>query len=138
VLIVADANGDTDDALVVGLLPHERAEVGQRLISGHVIEAVLDEVWLEHPGQQQLGLLAGELFVHGGEHGVRGRVLLGSGVCGKGSRNKSKGNGSRNRSKNEELGERGADAEHGYFAPLPESGGGGGRMGGRALPWRWR
>ena len=54
VLVVADANGDTDDALVVGLLPHERAEVGQRLISGHVIEAILDEVWLEHPGQQQL------------------------------------------------------------------------------------
>ena len=59
----------------------KRAEVGDGLVAGDVIEAVLDEVGLLHAGQLEAGLLAGELGLHGGESGVRGRALA---VCNSG------------------------------------------------------
>ena len=50
--VVADADGDADDALVAGLLAGERAVVGDGLVGGEVVEAVLDEVGPLHAGEE--------------------------------------------------------------------------------------
>ena len=50
--VVADADGDADDALMVGFLAGERAVVGDGLVGGDVVEAVLDEVGPLHAGEQ--------------------------------------------------------------------------------------
>ena len=74
VCVAADAHGDADDALVAVFLADERAVVGDGLVGGEVVEAVLDEVGPLHAGEQQLGLLAVEFGLHGAEDGV---VLVG-------------------------------------------------------------
>jgi len=76
-LVIADAYGDANYALMVGLLLDERAEVGDGFVEGHVVEPVLDEVGLEHARKDELCLLAGELCLHRGEDGVGGSVLTG-------------------------------------------------------------
>ena len=63
-------NGDADDALVRVLFASERAVVGDGLVAGDVVEAVLDEVRVLHAGQDEGGLFAGQLGLHGGEDGV--------------------------------------------------------------------
>ena len=52
--VVADADSDTDDALMAGFFAGERAVVGDGLVAGDVVEAVLDEVWPLHAGQHEL------------------------------------------------------------------------------------
>ena len=80
--IVADADGDADDALVVGLLASERAVVGDGLVGVDVVEAVLDEVGSLHAGEQE-AFFTVELLLHGAEEWVvylRGR-FCGRDIC---------------------------------------------------------
>ena len=72
-LVAPDAHGDAEDPLVATLFPHERAVVGDGLISVDVVEAIFNEVGLLHARKEQLGLLAVELGLHGAED----RVILG-------------------------------------------------------------
>ena len=62
--VVADADGDADDALVAFFFAGERAVVGDCLIGGEVVEAVLDEVGALHAGQHEAAFLAVELGLH--------------------------------------------------------------------------
>ena len=83
--VVADADGDADDALVAGLLLHERAVVGDGLVGGDVVQAVLDEVGALHAGEQQLGLLAVEFGLHGAQDRVVLRAIPArGGICNRG------------------------------------------------------
>ena len=68
--VAADAYSDADDALTHGLLAHQGAEVGNRLVAGAVVQAVLDEVGSLHAWQHQQRLLAVELSLHGAQHGI--------------------------------------------------------------------
>ena len=52
-LVVADADGDADDALVVVLFAGEGAVVGDGLVGGEVVQAVLDEVGPLHAGEEE-------------------------------------------------------------------------------------
>ena len=70
--VAADAHGDAHDPLAAGFFAHQRAEVGDRLVGGEVVQAVLNEVGPLHAGKQQLGLLAVELGLHGAQHRVVG------------------------------------------------------------------
>ena len=68
--VVADADGDADDALVVGFLASEGAVVGDGLVGVDVVEAVLDEVGPLHAVRTSWALFAVELLLHGLQHGV--------------------------------------------------------------------
>ncbi len=67
--VVADADGDADDALVIGHFLGERAVVGDGLVGVDVVETVLDEVGPLHARQEQ-ALLAIKLLFHGVEERV--------------------------------------------------------------------
>ena len=67
--VVADADGDADDALVVVLFAGEGAVVSDGLVAGEIVQAVLDEVRFLHAGEEE-GLLAVELGSHGAEEWV--------------------------------------------------------------------
>ncbi len=67
--VVADADGDADDALVVGGFLRECAVVGDGFVGGDVVEAVLDEVGPLHAGKHE-ALLAVEFLLHGAEERI--------------------------------------------------------------------
>ena len=81
--VVADADGDADDALVIGNFLGQRAVVGDRLVGIDVVEAILHEVGPLHSRKHE-GLLAVELLLHRVEKQViplRGRFGGGSTIC---------------------------------------------------------
>ena len=67
--IVADADGDPNDALMIGDFLSESAVVGDSLIGVDVVETVLDEVGPLHAGKHE-SLLALELLLHRAEKRV--------------------------------------------------------------------
>ena len=77
--VVADADGDADDALVIGLLEGEGAVVGDGFVGVDVVEVVLDEVGALHAGEDELAFSRSSSSLHGVEHGVVGGFGVGEG-----------------------------------------------------------
>ncbi len=67
--VVADADSDADDALVVGHFLGERTVVSDGLVGIDVVETILDEVRPLHAGKHE-SLLAVELLLHRTEQGI--------------------------------------------------------------------
>jgi len=55
---------------MLGLVTYQGTEVGYGVAGGEVVDAVLDEVGALHSGKHELGLLAGQLVLHGAQDGV--------------------------------------------------------------------